>query len=268
MNFNRSRAQLRCEQFLGCKDDPEKWRQIDFDNFELTKTHANYLKSDLLLDAVDLYFKGLLSLFEAIFSINRSFFSWATIKAYYSVYYFLKCTLAVKGYGLIRKKGLYLIKASDGEKPIRKNNPKYNSDHMGTINYFQDVYGQSDILLSNKIDEETAYVWLMQRREQVNYRERIFHEPLCTLFWEHIFETVQKNKLVELLEKYVDDKFIYCFQEEHASLAIPIKRAILTKDDLIGGQIINPVGLEKTRILRGLAQFNWQKYDLISLLCD
>jgi hypothetical protein len=231
-NFERHRAQLRCEELLDCSQDLLKWNNCDFENYILTKPDASKLATDLLDDSIDLYFKGLLSLTEALSSINQRLFSWSTIKLYYSVYYFLRSSLASKGYGLIRRKSLFLIKAFEGEKPQKKSNRKYNTDHEGTINYFQDTFSDSDILLSNNIDEKSSYLWIMEKRDQINYRERKFNEPDCSDFWDYINQQVEKNLLSDLIEKYINDNYIYCFQENHAALAIPIKRAILTHVDL------------------------------------
>lgn len=267
MSFDRSRAQLRCEEFLDCKSDLEKWNACDFNNYVLTKLDANKLKNDLLEDAVDLYFKGLLSLVESLNSINQALFSWATIKAYYSVYYFLRCSLATKGYSLIRKKRLYLLKAFEGQKPICKsNNKNYNSDHKATINFFQDLFINSDILLSNKINEKSSYLWLMEKREQINYRERRFNEPNCSDFWEYISQSVQNKTFSSLITKYIDDKFIYCFQEEHAPIAIPIKRAILTFRDLKMEKQNEILSDAQLLVLKQILTFNSLQTELLEQL--
>lgn len=250
MSFDRHRAQLRCENILNCKtlDD---WKLADFKNLRLDKSQASLLDSELRDDAKDLYFKGLLSLFEALKSVNEKLFSWATIKFYYSVYYFLRCTMAVNGVALIRQKSLYYLKAIDGESPVSKGNKKYNTDHSGTINYFIDLFS-SDILLSQSIDTTNVYDWLMNKREQINYRERQFNEPNHATFWNSIVEQIDKGGFEKLLKDYIQDKFVLCFQEEHAILAIPLKRAILTKDKLDNEDIDIGLSEEQKAILLGL----------------
>jgi len=249
MNFKRGRAQLCCEEYLNCTGRLDDWYCSDFKNFTLSKSHANQLSQELLDDSVDLYFKGLLSLSEAINSISRLYYSWATIKLYYSVYYFIKATLASKGIALIRQKSLYYLFAREGEKPVKKGSKKYNTDHSGTILHYQDLF-TNDILLSNKIENETVYEWLMKRREQVQYRERNFQEPSHPSFWNHIISEINQNSLVSLLSEYINDKYILCFQEEHACIAVPIKRAILSQIDLVRAGIkINLNGGQKKRIL-------------------
>lgn len=230
INFERNRSQLFCEDALSCST-PEEWGKSDFKNLRLSRTQAEKLVRELREDSKDLYFKGLLSLFEGLKSVESKLFSWATVKIYYSLFYFLKCTLAVKGVAIIRQKSLYYIKAIEGEFPITIRDRKFNSDHSGVINYFIKLFS-SDILLSQSIDSTNAYDWLMKKREQIHYRERKFNEPNSSSFWEKIKDSIDNGKLDKLLKDYIDDKFILCFQEEHAVLAIPLKRALLTKEIL------------------------------------
>jgi uncharacterized protein (UPF0332 family) len=238
-SFNRYRGQLRCETILNCQT-LEEWRVADFKSLQLDKGQAYILSTELIEDSKDLYFKGILSLFEAIKSINLKLFSWATVKIYYSLYYLLRSTMAINGVALIRHKTLYYLKALEGESPVTKRQKKYSSDHSGTINYFKDLFA-SDILLSQSVDTTNAYDWLMNKREQVNYRERQFNEPNQSGFWDIIADQINKGNLDKLLKDYIQDKYILCFQEEHAALAIPIKRALLTKEK-IDAQKIN-IGL-------------------------
>ena len=72
----------------------------------------------------------------------------------------------------------------------------------------------------------------METRNQVNYRERQFHDPGCPAFLSVAAAHVQSGRLDVLLENYVDDvAFIYCFQDDHACLALPVKRALLSVED-------------------------------------
>jgi len=230
INFNRHRAQLRCESILNCTT-LDQWQNSDFKNLQLSASQASLLSFDLMDDSKDLYYKGLLSLFESIKSINAGLYSWATVKIYYSIYYFLRCTMALNGVALIRQKSLYYLKANIGEKPVMKNNKKYNSDHSGTINYYIELFS-SDILLSQSIEFNNPYEWLMNKREQINYRERSFNEPNYSDFWKNVADHVKLGKLEKLIKDYWNDEFFLCFQPENAILAIPIKRAFLTNSKL------------------------------------
>lgn len=253
IGFNRNRAQLRCETILNCST-LEQWKIADFRSLRLDKSQAHLLSNDLREDAKDLYFKGLLSLFEAVKSIDSKLYSWATVKLYYSLYYFLRCNMAANGVALIRQKSFYYLKSMDGETPITKGNKRYNSDHSGTINFYIDLFG-SDILLSQTIDNTNSYDWFMNKREQINYRERQFNEPSYSSFWQSIAEQVDKGNLEKIIIDYIQDKFILCFQEEHATLAIPIKRALLTKVKLDSENIDISLSYEQKLFLLNLLPF-------------
>lgn len=249
-NFNRSRSQLFCESSINCSSQ-EEWNKSNFKALILSKSQAEILERELREDAKDLYFKGLLSLFEGLKSVKSKLFSWATIKIYYSIFYFLKCTMAVNGIAIIRNKSLFYLKAVEGEMPITIGNKKYNSDHSGVINYFIKLLN-SDILLSQSIDSTNAYDWLMKKREQIHYRERKFNEPGCSSFWETIAEQIDEGKLEKILIDYIKDNFVLCFQEEHAILGIPLKRAILTKAELDSENVNIDLSKEQKHLLINL----------------
>ena len=262
ISFNRHRAQLRCESIFNCTT-PEQWKSADFKSLQLNSSQAVLLSADLKEDAKDLYFKGLLSFFEGINSVNSKLFSWATIKVYYSLYYFLRSAMAANDVALIRHKSLYHLRAIVGAQPVSKGNKKYNSDHSGTINYYTDLFS-SDILLSQQIDSINAYEWLMNRREQVNYRERTFNEPNHSTFWDYIADQVDKGNLEHLIKDYYMDKYILCFQEENAILAIPFKSALLTRNKLFAEKIDLSITEDRKNLLTNLLPT--KTYELIELL--
>jgi len=233
MIFDRYRVQLRCEKLVGAADLQAWMRERNtFESLELGTKECSVLEADLQEDAKDIYFKGLLSLCEAICSINRNLYSWATVKLYYSVFYFLRSSLAAKGYAIVRNKSLYLLRVHRGERPKKKDAKRYRSDHTGMINIYRDLFEESDILESNTIQDLNPYHWLMERRNQVNYSERKFHEPEWPHFLGAAAKQAEKRTLDSLVALYVDDPdYLYCFQSDHACLALPLKRALLTNGD-------------------------------------
>jgi len=58
---------------------------------------------------------------------------------------------------------------------------------------------------------------------------------------------------MSLITLYIDDPdYLYCFQPEHACLALPLKRAILTKRDLLDEGIRPGFNKNQTRLLHTL----------------
>lgn len=235
MSFDRHRAQMLCENILGCTSFDDFY-STDISTLILDATNAYAFKNSLVDDAKDLFYKGHLSLLEGLAGIENKNYSWAIIKCYYSVFYMIKADLALRDYGLIRHKAIYYLQAVVGATPITKgtrgaNRAKYSGDHKSAINYYKDLFSGSDLLLSQEIDGVSAYEWLMKKREQVNYQERYFNDPNGSDFITYIANEVNEGNFVKLIQDIVSDSFIITFQNEFAPLAIPIKRGILTKSN-------------------------------------
>lgn len=256
MSFDRYRAQTSCETFLGC-ESLEDWWNADFPNFALTKSNAYTYKNALHEDACDLFYKGLISLSESINGFTKRQYSWAIVKGYYSVFYMLRADLALKEIGLIRHKSIYYLEAKEGSKPITKgakgpNRVKYGPDHKATINYYVDFFTGTDTLLTQNIEGLNPYEWLMEKREQVNYRERIFNEPNSPEFLAFIDSEVMAGNIKELIADIFADPFIKAFQKEYAPLAVPIKRAILTRQSFDNSGIAFNISEDKLNYVKDL----------------
>ncbi|GEL11266.1 hypothetical protein SAMN05192550_2109 [Flavobacterium glycines] len=235
MSFDRHRAQTFCESILGCTSFDDFFL-ADISTLTLDNANAYAFKNSLIEDAKDLFYKGHLSLLEGINGIENKNYSWSIIKCYYSVFYMIKADLALRDYGLIRHKTIYYLQASAGATPISKgtrgpNRNKYSGDHKSAINYYKDLFSGSDMLLSQEIDGLSSYEWLMKKREQINYQERYFNDPGSSDFLTYIANEVLSGNFTKLIEDIISDTFIITFQNEFAPLAIPIKRAILTKSN-------------------------------------
>jgi hypothetical protein len=239
MHSNRNHAQEYCENLIGA-NTLEDWKlgQKHFEAIVLSQEQSDKLKFALNEDCQCFYFKGLISLTEGICSAKRHGYSWATVKLYYSVYYLLRCLFCIDQYAIIRNKSLYLLKATTGSSAVKKSNKKYNSTHEGTIHYFIDTHKDSDLLQSNSIEGLCPYLWLMDKREHINYRVSAFLDPECYDFWQAIHERTSTDKFNRTISEYISDRsFTYCFQEDHAILAFPIALAVRARQILINNTI-------------------------------
>lgn len=261
-SFNRNRTQVLFESFFDSSTSTA-WRNARLNTFAISILQANQIRQTLLEDAGDFYFKGTLSLCEAIFSLSNSLYSWATVKLYYSIFYFLRASLAIKGIALVRKeRELFYLKSLPEQLCIRARD---RTDHKGTIFTFQDIFSASDILQSNQINGCMAYIWLMHRREQVNYKEREFHDPNCSDCWLGIDSDVKDGKLDDWISSYIDDSsYIFCFQEDHACLALPLKRMLLTKQDLVREGTEPMFSQQQQILLRKLLTINGKEISKIN----
>lgn len=180
----------------------------------------------------DFYYKGLLSLFESIVSVQEKLFSWATVKIYYSLFYLLRSSLCCKNIAFVRKeRDAFYFQNSVGNSPIKVGG-LYKSDHRASIFLFTHFFKATDFLQSNSIQGKNPYEWVMQNRENVNYKYRTFYEPDILLMWDSISSSIDADGIDLWLHNYLNDN-IYSFLEDHAIIALPLKRRILTNQDLI-----------------------------------
>jgi len=243
INFKRNRTQQRYETLLGISTPEELSQNKDvFKSHELTASEASELKILLRQDAIDFFNSAVVSFSEGIDAIYLKRYSWATVKLYYSIFYLLRTSMASNGYALLRNYSMYRLKIATGEKPRGTGNKKYNSTHGGTINHYKDVFSGTDILLTNTIDDTDVYQWMEDIRDIVNYRAVSFEDPECLDVWFKYKEALESNKLSDLLEQLINDtQYIYCFQEEYAVVAIPIKRMQQTIADLADNGLLSTV---------------------------
>ena len=257
MSFSRFRGQLLCEQFLNCNSH-EEFRLAKFSDLILNKSQAIAYSAKLRQNANDLFYKGFISLNEGLIGIENKQYSWAVVKCYYSIFYLLRADLALKDFGIIRHKSLYYLFAEEGASPITKGNRNYSTDHKCVINYHKDFFSNSDILLSQNISDLNAYDWLSKKREQINYQERFFNEPDAPSFLSYIDGVIKEGNFNALIVEILDDKYIKTFQEEFATLAIPIKKAILTIQNFKdSGTEIQISEKKKGSIVNLLDLLNW-----------
>ncbi|MDV2081077.1 hypothetical protein [Marinobacter xestospongiae] len=227
------------ESSVGCSnlDNWHSYRER-VENYQLPHQDEEDVKLKLLEDGEDLFYKGMSSLSEGIASVATGRHSWAVVKFYYSVFYFLRSSLASKGFALIKNRSQYLWEIRAGKVPLKRSSKRYRNDHVGIINIFDDLVGDNDLLLTNTIHEKSVYLWLMELRHQIHYRQRDFLEPDFIEEYEQAKISVDNSIYSNLLDAYYDDEdSIFCFDAEHACIAAPLKRAALTKADLMQGGI-------------------------------
>ena len=107
------------------------------------------------------------------------------------------------------------IKVSQGQLPI---NTK-GTTHEVIIKLFIDTF-QSNIILSQEIDNENPLRWVQARREEFNYKVAKFSEPETP----ECFRKIRALGIRQAFSAYVNDtQYQYCFDPDHAILALPIE---------------------------------------------
>ena len=240
MSFERFRVQEFIENAIGCTE-LTKWPsyRARLEAYTLPQADEDEARTSLLKDGEDLFYKGLLSLGEGLVEVAQKRHSWAAVKLYYSVFYFLRASLATKGYAIINNQSQYLFELRAGKTPEKKSSRRYRNDHVGIIHMYEDIVGENDLLSTNSINGDSVYIWLMMRRHQVHYRQREFLEPDWIEEYTQARCAIDRGAYSELLRDYYqDDVPVYCFDPDHASIAAPIKRAQNTRLDLCDAGLV------------------------------
>jgi hypothetical protein len=133
--------------------------------YVLSVTDAANLSQLLLVDATDSYYSAAVSLGDGLSGTERRFFSWATVKLYYSAFYSLQSVLAASGHCLFHlgKKPKW-IRAVAGSSPTNAS----GTTHGTILKFFEKLY-ISHLLLSQPIGNDPPLQWIMDRRVEANY---------------------------------------------------------------------------------------------------
>lgn len=182
----------------------------------LSNTEAATSAACLKDDAAGFLYSACVSICDAVRGIQGQLHSWATTKLYYSVFYGVRALMAARGRGVFyeRKKPRRLHAVPGAE----VTQPKGATSHATVLGMFsQEMPGHA--LLDQPIELLLPPLWLMQKREEANYRQCRFGDPVAPAH----FRGVSRMGLRRALEAYVsDDSTLYAFVPDHAMLAYPI----------------------------------------------
>lgn len=189
-----------------------------FLNRPLTAREATKLEQVLRVDATNYLYSACVSMGDALQGIERSLFTWATVKLYYSSFYLLRSLLALSGRVLLYDgtKPRTLM-CNPGEEPIALGGAR--GTHQAVITYFTRSFPHSP-LISQDILTETPFKWLMLQREEANYATGRFGDPRCPTN----FSTIVRSGIRRSMAEYISDKtYLYAFDPDHAILALPVE---------------------------------------------
>lgn len=189
-----------------------------FLNRPLTAREATNIEKILRVDAANYLYSACVSIGDALHGIDRSLYTWATVKLYYSSFYLLRSLLALSGRVLLydgTKPRTLMCKP--GEVPVAFGGTR--GTHQAVITYFTRSFPNSP-LLSQDIHSEAPFKWLMLQREEANYATGRFGDPQCP----KAFSTIVRSGVRLSTAEYVSDKtYLYAFDPDHAILALPIE---------------------------------------------
>ncbi|MGV1769962.1 hypothetical protein ACQZ6B_07285 [Agrobacterium vitis] len=244
---NRHRFQEVLETHLECPDPSQlKSYKSTFEALAVDDDLSSNLTRALKQDASSTYYKAALSIAEAMASINRGYQSWAVIKLYYASFYLIRLAFAFRGHGIFRCGTLYTLKVSQGSHPVKRSG---KGDHKVILDAFIKDYGDFEEILSNKINGEHTFSWLMSKRESVHYRDATFNEPNLV----HFNMSLSNGDLGKWVSTYLNDtSLIYCFLEDHACLAVPLSFCRQILNEAAHSGFVNLLSLDQKNVILSL----------------
>lgn len=191
----------------------------------LNAREATMLSTSLEEDARDAAYSGALSIAEALQGLDRGFFTWSTVKLYYSVFYLARAVLALQGVGIVYSGHTpYTWAAVSGAVPTKRS----GTTHKVVLDAFAH-FNSGSVLISQPIGGDTPFEWLVARREAANYTITKFSEPHAPVH----FKFIEPLGVRRLVNNYVvDTTHLYTFDPDHAMLAFPIAALRLVLGEL------------------------------------
>lgn len=186
----------------------------------LNATQATTMQSALADDAQDYYYSACVSVVDALRGLHCGFYTWATVKLYYSVFYTLRAALAADKVCVfyIDEKTPFSISAAAGRMAVKGSG---NTHEFVLALFTTENPGHKFVVQS--IDLVPPLKWLVSKRIECNYRIPRFAEPEAPKYFQH----VESKGVRRLVEAYLaDTSDIYTFDKEHAMLALPLNALV------------------------------------------
>lgn len=199
----------------------------------LTNVQVSILEKNLIQDSVAYTYSGIVSLADAISGLDRGAYSWPTVKAYYSSFYFLRAILAINKICIFYiGTRPYNIKSSAGELPVKVG----ANTHQTVLSLFK-THAKNHWLLSQDIDGLNPLDWIRELREEANYKKSRFIEPAVP----KQFSLIKKLGVRRSVANYISDTTL-AFDKDHAILAYPIRAMVFAVSDIrAAGQYFSEV---------------------------
>lgn len=215
----------------------------------LNPTTARNLELELVEDAKSYLYSAVVSVGDAIQGIQREMFSWSTVKLYYAVFYALRAVLAAHKYAIIyqvvgQKSTPYQLNAVSGQASVKLS----GNTHKVILQQYTSIFTHAP-MVTQLIGVQKPFDWMMERREEINYKNPKFLEPAAPQF----FNKIASGNMRHLLDEYINDNGAnFAFDPDHAILALPI--AAIQEAKTVFSVMVPPTVLAKdeSKYLAGL----------------
>ena len=214
----------------------------------LTQLEAAILSKALSADAADLYYSGWVSFLDGLNGIGAGFYTWATTKLYYSVFYTFRAYLALHDTCAFHvSRPHYIVLAQPGQVPV---SCAESGTHKTVLRTFQKQH-PNHALMSQQIGLKDAADWLMDNRDSANYGNAKFSEPDTRTELQFIVDTGIRKTLTAYL---ADKASLYAFDPDHAMVAYPLKALQLIGDSFLTGGDTVHLALNEQQFLKSHAK--------------
>jgi hypothetical protein len=184
---------------------------------QLIAGEAVTLRNCLQDDGGNSLYSAAVSLADALRGLRDGFYTWATVKLYYAVFYTARCELALRDIALFYIGGKPCTILTSAGATLA---PQKGTTHEVVLDQFSRLFPNSPFL-SQTIDGKPPLTWLRERRENANYKNARFVEPNDpTHFRGVVTEGVRRATLAYLSPTGLTT---YSFDPEHAMLAFPLR---------------------------------------------
>ncbi len=209
----------RAQVFLNRELLASKPTDAELKALSLGAVGSSSLKSCLHEDAASYIYSAFWSLGDAIRSIDKNLSTWPMVKLYYSAFYSARCVLATEGKCIFYsgKKAFYTESVA-GFMPLRFE----GATHKVVLHAFQQR-GSEKLFLSQDIESLNPMDWLMERREEANYKDARFIEPEVSDYFKKAVEAGIRSSTQEYLGP---DGMFLMFDPDHAALAYPLRLCV------------------------------------------
>lgn len=205
-----------------CQDELlPKQKSVGAENFHINHLQSDKVMNSLFVDADSYYYSACVSCADAMNGLKSGYYSWSTVKLYYSVFYGLRCLLALGGVTVFydKTKPKILRALAGGQIQNPPNSSRERTSHGVVLETFKWRFPDHP-LLSQDIAGEEPLSWLKARREDMNYAQARFTEPDAPTH----FRILERMTVRKLVNAYVaDDVLSYAFDKDHAMIAYPVE---------------------------------------------
>lgn len=198
----------------------------------LNHIQAAELEQNLNLDAENFFFSAVASFGDAVRGLDSGFYTWSTVKLYYSAFYTARAFLALRGICIYYDGSTPFLIESEPGALIRTppNGSKNNTTHGLVLNTLKNTPSSlSRFLESQHIEGEHPLDWLEEKRNNANYKNIRFLEPDIPSHMKAIFILgIRKATLGYLNES--SEHLI--FDPDHSIISLPLYMLKKTREEL------------------------------------